>query len=302
MKFIRLILLLIATAVVVSVHGQSEEKIDKKLSKLYQNGKIVKCEKKALKFRKKNPGAAPTYYYLSKIEIYASKQIANLPNKKQYTHINKAANYSRKVKEEYPDWYNEVKYIYGAYIDSWPEFEAQTTHVKKIIKNYEKLYNKKPEYILAAELEPELPENEIPEISVSLKRQQMVDIADDLIGLPYKYAGTSPETGFDCSGFTQYVYKQVGIDIPHNSHMQSQLKGKTLKLEDALPGDLIIFGSGDKKKWRTQHTALIYENKNGIVKVIHSVSRGVCIDGDNPSWESYWKERILFVKRIPELK
>lgn len=300
MAFIRYLLFSSFVFLTVIVSAQNNDKIDKKLTKLYQKGKITKCEKKALKFKKKNPGAASTYLYLSKVEVYTYKQFPNPPHKKQFTHIRKAANYSKKVKDTYPEWHLEVKEIFTEYISDLKNTSTEVNYIKKVKLAYNKCFE-----VNITTTNPssdfEKPELEVPELSINLKRKKIIEIGTDLVGLPYKYAGTSPETGFDCSGFTQYLYKQVGIDIPHNSHMQSQLDGKTITLAEALPGDLIIFGKGNTKKWRTQHTGIIYENNNGIIKVVHSVSRGVCIDGDNPSWNSYWKERVLFVKRVPGL-
>jgi cell wall-associated NlpC family hydrolase len=73
-------------------------------------------------------------------------------------------------------------------------------------------------------------------------------------------------------------------------------------LEDAAPGDLIFFGRKNGDNWHTQHAGIYYGNENGEPKVIHCVSRGVSIDGNNSSWDRYWKDLILFVKRLPELE
>jgi cell wall-associated NlpC family hydrolase len=107
--------------------------------------------------------------------------------------------------------------------------------------------------------------------------------------------------GFDCSGFVKYVYKSINVELPHNSHLMSELEGTVIPLEEAEPGDLIFFGSRNGKKWRTQHAGIIYEYTEEEPRVIHCVSRGVSIDGNNTSWDSYWKDRILFVKRLPQL-
>lgn len=304
-KKLRLILILCSLIIVNISQAQTEHEIDKKLNKLYQKGKIIKCEKKAIKFKSKNPRAHAPIYYISKVEIYAYKQFINPPNKKQLSHLKKAAQYGKKANESYPEWDNSVKQIFQDYIYSWNDTAYQSSHVKKAIQSYSKIYKDTlPAYYLykgKKNISIAVPEIiEIPHIdSIRLK---MIAVANSLVGLPYKYAGASPKTGFDCSGFTQYIYKQVGIEIPHNSHMQSQLKGESLTINEALPGDLIIFGSGNSKHWKTQHTAIVYENNDGAIKVIHSVSRGVIIDGNNHSWESYWKDRVLFIKRIPELE
>lgn len=71
--------------------------------------------------------------------------------------------------------------------------------------------------------------------------QQIVDIARQYIGTPYVYGGATP-AGFDCSGFTQYVYAQVGISLPRSSSAQGSV-GYRVSAAEARPGDL-VWGPG----------------------------------------------------------
>jgi cell wall-associated NlpC family hydrolase len=64
-------------------------------------------------------------------------------------------------------------------------------------------------------------------------------IAASLVGIYYSYGGTSPETGFDCSGFTQYVFAQVGISLPRTA--EDQRRAAT-PVSNPQPGDLVFFG------------------------------------------------------------
>lgn len=66
---------------------------------------------------------------------------------------------------------------------------------------------------------------------------QVVSIARQYIGTPYVSGGASP-SGFDCSGFTQYVYAQVGISLPRTSGGQGGA-GRVVSASEAVPGDLI---------------------------------------------------------------
>lgn len=59
-------------------------------------------------------------------------------------------------------------------------------------------------------------------------------------GVPYVSNGARPETGFDCSGFTQWVYAQHGVALPHNSNTQGAM-GTPVSEADAQPGDLLIW-------------------------------------------------------------
>ena len=64
-----------------------------------------------------------------------------------------------------------------------------------------------------------------------------------LKGTKYKYGGSSPETGFDCSGFVQYVFKQsVNLSLPRSTFAQSQY-GKAIAKQDIQAGDLVFFNT-----------------------------------------------------------
>jgi cell wall-associated NlpC family hydrolase len=65
-------------------------------------------------------------------------------------------------------------------------------------------------------------------------------IARQYEGLMYSYGGTSPSTGFDCSGFTQYVFGKVGVSLPRTAEAQRQA---TTRVSNPQPGDLVFFGS-----------------------------------------------------------
>jgi cell wall-associated NlpC family hydrolase len=67
----------------------------------------------------------------------------------------------------------------------------------------------------------------------------VVEIAERYLGVPYVYAGADP-SGFDCSGFTMYVYAQVGISLPHNAAMQFG-EGTPVSYDQLEPGDLVFF-------------------------------------------------------------
>lgn len=67
----------------------------------------------------------------------------------------------------------------------------------------------------------------------------IVDTALSLVGVPYVYAGSTP-AGFDCSGFTMYVYAQHGIALPHSGSAQAAM-GSVISEADAQPGDLLIW-------------------------------------------------------------
>lgn len=67
----------------------------------------------------------------------------------------------------------------------------------------------------------------------------ITDTAASLLGTPYTMGGDSPSEGFDCSGYTQYVYAQHGIDIPR---MTQDQQDAATPVSDPQPGDLVFFG------------------------------------------------------------
>jgi cell wall-associated NlpC family hydrolase len=68
----------------------------------------------------------------------------------------------------------------------------------------------------------------------------VVGIAMQYLGIPYKWGGASPSTGFDCSGFIMYVYAQVGVSLPHNAAAQYGY-GTPVSRSQLQPGDLVFF-------------------------------------------------------------
>ncbi|MDC5696849.1 C40 family peptidase [Intrasporangium calvum] len=66
----------------------------------------------------------------------------------------------------------------------------------------------------------------------------IVGIAQSMIGVPYVYGGNTP-SGFDCSGFTSWVYRQAGITIPRTA---SQQQASATRVSSPQPGDLVFFG------------------------------------------------------------
>ena len=69
----------------------------------------------------------------------------------------------------------------------------------------------------------------------------VVDYAKSRLGCPYVWAGSGPRN-FDCSGFTMWCYRQIGISLPHSSAAQINC-GQRVSRADIQPGDLVFFGS-----------------------------------------------------------
>ncbi len=122
-------------------------------------------------------------------------------------------------------------------------------------------------------------------------RRKIAEYAKVLESTPYKYAGRDTK-GFDCSGFTQYVYTNYGYSIGNTSEEQSA-KGRVVALESVKQGDLIFFGSNRK----VSHVALVSSNDGGNIMITHSTSsKGVITQSLTNS--PYWMDRYMFAKNI----
>jgi peptidoglycan DL-endopeptidase CwlO len=77
---------------------------------------------------------------------------------------------------------------------------------------------------------------------LSKRAAKVVKVALKQRGAHYHWAGTSPRTGFDCSGFTRWVYAHVGVSLPHSSYAQYRM-GRRVPLRALKPGDLLFFYS-----------------------------------------------------------
>jgi cell wall-associated NlpC family hydrolase len=78
-----------------------------------------------------------------------------------------------------------------------------------------------------------------PVTNVAQSSSEVVNIARGLLGIPYVYGGTTPD-GFDCSGFTQYVFRKAGVSIPRTASAQQDA---ATPVSSPQPGDLVFFGS-----------------------------------------------------------
>lgn len=124
-------------------------------------------------------------------------------------------------------------------------------------------------------------------------RRNVVNYGQKFVGTKYHYAGTSPNTGFDCSGFTSFVMKEFNIRVSPASSKQAT-EGRPVPLDRAQPGDLIFFGEDAK---HIQHVALLVRRSSEGLTCVHSTtSRGVIVE--NVSKSSYWKPKILFARDV----
>ncbi len=124
------------------------------------------------------------------------------------------------------------------------------------------------------------------------KAQEVLINALSLTGIKYKYGGNSPATGFDCSGFVRYVFRNAAnLTLPPTARAIAQI-GKTVKKDELQPGDLVFFNT---LKSTFSHVG-IYLGDN---KFIHAPSSGKTVRVENMQ-ESYWASRFEGAQRLDE--
>lgn len=112
-----------------------------------------------------------------------------------------------------------------------------------------------------------------PPLGVDVKNVHPEDVmrfAESLFGIPYVYASINPKVGFDCSGFITYVFNNFGIKVPRSS-VEFTNVGKTIPVESAKRGDIILFTGTNPAERRVGHMGLIVSNKDTL-KFIHASS------------------------------
>jgi cell wall-associated NlpC family hydrolase len=102
-------------------------------------------------------------------------------------------------------------------------------------------------------------------------RGNVVAIAMRYLGVPYRWGGASPSTGFDCSGFTMYVYAQVGISLPHYTGSQYAM-GVPVSRSQLQPGDLVFFDGLGHEGIYVGNNQFIHAPHTGDVVKISSIS------------------------------
>jgi cell wall-associated NlpC family hydrolase len=133
------------------------------------------------------------------------------------------------------------------------------------------------------------------EFTATDKIENVIRFSESFIGTPYKYGGTTP-SGFDCSGFIMYIFKNKNVDMPRTIDGMISISDKIDK-NDIQRGDLVFFKGRNINSNDIGHVALVTEKTKNGFKMIHATtSKGVIIN-DFEQYE-YWKSRYLFATRI----
>jgi cell wall-associated NlpC family hydrolase len=160
----------------------------------------------------------------------------------------------------------------------------------KTVTNYTVTVNKKPEPVVV----PKTTNNNtnyrvVDDAALNAAGGDIVQIAYALLGSPYASGGNSP-SGFDCSGFVQYVYSRAGIHVSRSSSTQAY-DGVGVSYENAMPGDILSWGHNG----RVTHSAIYVGN--GMMIHAANYKTGVILSNIS-AWENGSYDRLMYVRRI----
>jgi len=117
--------------------------------------------------------------------------------------------------------------------------------------------------------------------------RRLISSSFQYVGVPYWFGGTTPR-GFDCSGFTRYVFSQVGINLPRMADGQFSV-GRPVSTEKLRPGDLVFFETYEPGP---SHVGIYIGNSQFISA---TSSRGVVVAD---LFGYYWGERYIGARRV----
>ena len=125
------------------------------------------------------------------------------------------------------------------------------------------------------------------------RKNEVIEFAKQYLGYPYVSGGHSPQTGFDCSGFTRYIFVNFGFSLGATAASQTSI-GVEVAREDLQTADLILYY--DEGMTKIGHVGIYIGDGN----FIHSANpkRGVVIDNLNTN--SYYSQRFVTARRIVE--
>ncbi len=136
---------------------------------------------------------------------------------------------------------------------------------------------------------------EMEEVKRIAKADNLINTALKYLGVKYRWGESSPE-GFDCSGFTKYVFNEEGINLTRTSYSQCREGEKIDGIENLKRGDLVFFG-GENSIRTVGHVGIVTEVDSVAhrFKFVHASRTGIKVD---KSTDSYYRLRYIGARRI----
>lgn len=124
----------------------------------------------------------------------------------------------------------------------------------------------------------------------SVRARELALHALSQVGIPYRFGGSSPDNGFDCSGLVQYVYNQgAGLALPRNTQAMSEI-GAPVASGELEPGDLVFF---DTLRRPYSHVGIYL----GEHRFVHAPNTGGAVELVDMR-ERYWQTRFNGARRL----
>lgn len=150
-------------------------------------------------------------------------------------------------------------------------------------------------FMVGCSTQPPLPEQ--PQVDAEPALDKLITANDILfaalghVGIPYRYGGSTPDSGFDCSGLIQYVYaKTADINLPRTVAGMNKIDAPTVDEDNLQAGDLVIFATGSGS--RPSHAGIYV----GDGRFVHAPSTGGKVRMDFLS-TTYWQRSYINAKR-----
>ena len=281
--------------IVNSISAQ-DKKIDK-LEMLYDQGNykiVLRKSEKLMRSDEYKKHPSPVLFH-----ALAEYQVGK--NNEKFSSANAIYDYEKFLMLDSLDYYKKVysNYIYDLQLGIADEIRAlsesgQKDKAKVKYDSYIRLFGNVAKFdeLVTTEVKvtPTVNDNPSTPMNASKVRQGVLKEAKKHIGTPYKYGGITPD-GFDCSGFTQYVYSKNGKQLPRTASVQSTTY-EAVKISKAQTGDLLFFGSS---KNNISHVGIVVSN-NPLTMIHVSSSKGIMIS--NVDADPYWKPKLQFAVTV----
>lgn len=133
--------------------------------------------------------------------------------------------------------------------------------------------------------------------STSVTGHDIVKVAMKYIGVPYCSGRMNPKVGFDCSGFTTYVFKKENIQLTRSSRSQFTEGVEVSSCTDLQKGDLVFFGGSRSSSTSIGHVGIVTDvnPSTGTFSFIHASRTGIRISSSD---EPYYAKRYVGARRI----
>ena len=180
---------------------------------------------------------------------------------------------------------SDLGYIVGSMDGVYGEVTAEA------VRSFEKDKGLKSDGVVSPELFKALIGRDLPvsrDSSSTVVVRRLIRDAMQYVGVPYWFGGTTPR-GFDCSGFTRYVFSGIGIELPRMADAQYYNVGRPVPAERLQPGDLVFFETYEAGP---SHVGIYVGNDQFISA---TSSRGIQVTG---LYDSYWGPRFIGARRV----